>query len=38
MEAVAWAAIALLAGTLMGTLFYLGGRIDGLTESKLHSL
>lgn len=28
--AVAWTAIALLAATLLGTLFYLGNKIDGL--------
>jgi hypothetical protein len=28
MEAVAWTAIVLLAGTLFGTLFYVGARID----------
>jgi len=30
MEAQAWTAIGLLAATLLGTLFYLGQRIDGL--------
>ena len=30
MTAVAWAAIALMATTLLGTLFYLGAKIDGL--------
>ncbi|MBA2312529.1 MAG: hypothetical protein H0V97_06985 [Actinobacteria bacterium] len=32
MEAQAWTAIGLLAATLLGTLFYLGQRIDGLGE------
>jgi hypothetical protein len=31
MEAVAWAAIGLLAATLFGNLFYLGSRIDNLS-------
>lgn len=30
MEAQAWTAIALLAATLVGSLFYLGNRIDGV--------
>jgi hypothetical protein len=30
MAAVAWTAIGLLAATLFGTLYYLGGRIDAL--------
>jgi hypothetical protein len=30
MAVVAWAAIALLAATLFGSLFYLGNRIDAL--------
>ena len=30
MEGVAWTAIRLLAATLLGSLFYLGGRIDAL--------
>ena len=30
MEGVAWTAIGLLAATLLGSLFYLGGRIDAL--------
>ncbi len=30
MEAQAWTAIALLAATLISSLFYLGSRIDGL--------
>ena len=29
--AVAWAAIALLAATLVGSLYYLGSRIDALS-------
>jgi hypothetical protein len=30
MEAVAWAAIGILAATLLGSVFYLGSRIDNL--------
>jgi hypothetical protein len=30
MVAVAWTAIGLLAATLLGTLYYLGGRMDAL--------
>jgi hypothetical protein len=30
MDAAAWIAIGLLAATSLGTLFYLGARIDGL--------
>jgi hypothetical protein len=30
MDAAAWTAIGLLAATSLGTLFYLGARIDGL--------
>jgi hypothetical protein len=30
MEAQAWTAIALLAATLLGSLFYLGNKIDSL--------
>ena len=30
MEAAVWTAIGLLAATSLGTLFYLGARIDGL--------
>ena len=36
MEQIAWTAIGLLAATLLGSLFYLGGRIDGL-EARLGS-
>lgn len=32
MTAVAWSAIGLLAATLLGTLYYLGARIDGLDQ------
>jgi outer membrane murein-binding lipoprotein Lpp len=31
MVAVSWAAIGLLAATLLGSLYYLGARIDGLS-------
>jgi hypothetical protein len=31
MVAVAWAAIGILAATLLGSLYYLGSRIDGLS-------
>ena len=31
MEAAVWTAIGLLAATSLGTLFYLGSRIDALT-------
>jgi hypothetical protein len=43
MVAVAWAAIGILAATLLGSLYYLGSRIDGLAgridalESSLNS-
>ena len=30
MDAAVWTAIGLLAATSLGTLFYLGARIDGL--------
>ena len=30
MEAIAWSAIGLLAATLLGVLFFIGSRIDGL--------
>lgn len=33
MVAVAWTAIGLLAATLVGSLFYLGSRIDHLGDS-----
>jgi hypothetical protein len=33
MVAVAWAAIGLLAATLVSSLFYLGSKIDGLGSS-----
>jgi hypothetical protein len=33
MVAVAGAAIGILAATLLGSLYYLGGRIDGLGSS-----
>ncbi len=33
MEQVAWTAIGLLAATLFGTLFYLGGKIDAINGS-----
>jgi hypothetical protein len=33
MTQVAWAAIGLLAATLLGTLFYLGNKIDSLDAS-----
>jgi hypothetical protein len=36
MVAVAWAAIGLLAATLVSSLFYLGSKIDGL-ESSLNA-
>jgi hypothetical protein len=36
MVAVAWAAIGLLAATLVSTLYYLGSKIDGL-ESSLNA-
>ena len=36
MEAQAWTAIAVLAATLVGSLFYLGNRIDFL-GARLHS-
>jgi len=29
-EAIAWSAIGLLAATLLGVLFFIGSRIDGL--------
>jgi hypothetical protein len=32
MVAVAWAAIGILAATLVGSLYYLGGRIDRLSD------
>lgn len=41
MEAQAWTAIGLLAATLLGSLFYLGQRIDGLgarLDSRIDSL
>lgn len=34
---VAWTAIALLAGTLFGTLFYLGSKIDSI-NSRIDAL
>jgi hypothetical protein len=33
MEAVAWSALGLLAATLVGAIFWLGSRIDGLGTS-----
>lgn len=33
MEQVAWTLIALLAGTLFGTLIYLGNKIDAMNSS-----
>ena len=41
MEGVAWTAIGLLAATLFGSLFYLGGRIDNLAarlDSRIDGL
>ena len=41
MEAQAWTAIGLLAATLLGTLFYLGNRIDSLgakVDGRMDSL
>lgn len=35
MVAVAWTAICLLAATLVGSLFYLGSRIDHLGDSLI---
>jgi hypothetical protein len=32
MEAVAWSALGLLAATLIGAIFWLGSRIDGLSS------
>ena len=32
MVAAAWTAIALLAATLLGTLYYLGSRLDALSS------
>ena len=40
-EAATWTAIAVLAGAVLGTLFYLGARIDGLgggLEARIDSL